>query len=42
VLRTDIDDMISTDMSIMPEGLEEKMTKSEMADLIAYLLDVVE
>jgi putative heme-binding domain-containing protein len=42
VLRTNIDEMRSTELSIMPEGLEEKIVKEEMADLLAYLLAVVE
>ena len=42
ILRTNIDEMHSTGLSIMPEGLEEKVTKTEMADLLAYLLAVVE
>jgi hypothetical protein len=42
VLRTDIDEMESTDLSIMPEGLELKIAKPEMADLLAYLLTVIE
>ena len=37
VLRTNIDEMANTGLSIMPEGLEEQITKAEMADLLAYL-----
>ena len=40
VLRTNIEEMRSTDLSIMPEGLEEQVNKPAMADLIAYLLAV--
>jgi putative heme-binding domain-containing protein len=42
VRRTQIDEMRSTDLSIMPEGLETKITQAEMADLLAYLLTVME
>jgi putative membrane-bound dehydrogenase-like protein len=42
ILRTDIDEMRSTDLSIMPEGLESKISPAEMADLLAYLLNVIE
>jgi putative membrane-bound dehydrogenase-like protein len=42
VLRHDIDELISSELSIMPEGLEEKITKQEMADVIQYLLVVLE
>ena len=38
VLRTDVDEMLNTGLSIMPEGLEEQITKQEMADLIGYLM----
>jgi len=40
LLRADIDEMISTGKSLMPEGLETKITPAEMADLIAYLRNV--
>jgi putative heme-binding domain-containing protein len=42
ILRTEIDEMRSTDLSIMPEGLETKISQAEMADLLAYLLTVIE
>jgi putative membrane-bound dehydrogenase-like protein len=42
ILRNDIDQMRSTDLSIMPEGLESKISQAEMADLLAYLLNVME
>lgn len=38
VLRRNIEEMSSTGMSLMPEGLEKKVQPQEMADLIAYLL----
>ena len=41
VLRTNIDEMVNTGISIMPEGLEEQVDKKEMADLIAYLMSLL-
>ena len=38
ILRRNIDEISSTGMSLMPEGLEKKIQPQEMADLIAYLL----
>jgi putative heme-binding domain-containing protein len=40
VLRTDIDEMVNTGLSIMPEGIEKLVTPQEMADLIEYLMTV--
>ncbi|HEY2413642.1 MAG TPA: PVC-type heme-binding CxxCH protein [Pirellulaceae bacterium] len=37
ILRSEIDDIASSGKSLMPEGLEQKITPQEMADLIAYL-----
>jgi putative heme-binding domain-containing protein len=37
ILRKDIDELRSTGMSIMPEGLEKQIDLQSMADLIAYL-----
>ncbi len=37
ILRSQIAEMASTGLSLMPEGLETKITKPEMADLIAFL-----
>jgi putative heme-binding domain-containing protein len=39
VLRIDIDEMLSSSKSLMPEGLEKEITVQEMADLIGYLRD---
>jgi putative membrane-bound dehydrogenase-like protein len=39
ILRSDIDEIVSSGKSIMPEGLEEGMTHREMADLLSFLLD---
>jgi putative heme-binding domain-containing protein len=38
ILRQDIDEMTSTGVSLMPEGLEKKISVAEMADLLAFLL----
>ncbi len=40
VLRTNIDELVNTGMSIMPEGNEKLVTKQELADLIAYLMSL--
>lgn len=37
LLRNDIEEMVSTGKSLMPEGLEQKITHQEMADLIEFL-----
>jgi putative heme-binding domain-containing protein len=38
ILRAQIEDLRSTKLSLMPEGLEEKIKPDEMADLLAFLL----
>jgi putative heme-binding domain-containing protein len=38
VLRSDIDEISSTGMSLMPEGLEQQLDQQAMADVIAYLM----
>jgi putative heme-binding domain-containing protein len=38
VLRIDIEQLRSTGMSLMPEGLEKQIDQAAMADLIAYLM----
>jgi putative membrane-bound dehydrogenase-like protein len=40
IARTNIAEFASTGRSLMPEGFEEKITKPEMTDLIAYLQSV--
>ena len=37
ILRARIDEMTSTGLSLMPEGLEKTISKAEMADLVAFL-----
>lgn len=40
VLRSQIDSITDTGKSLMPDGLEQQLTKQDAADLIAYLLSV--
>ena len=40
VLRIDIEELQSTGVSLMPEGMEKQIDKQAMADLLAYLLSV--
>ncbi|MGE5191410.1 MAG: c-type cytochrome [Deltaproteobacteria bacterium] len=40
VLRVNIDELRSTGLSIMPEGLEKQLDQQAFADLIAYLMSV--
>ncbi len=40
VLRVRIDELRSTGLSIMPEGIEQQIDQAAMADLIAYLTSV--
>jgi len=37
LLRTNIAEIRASNLSLMPEGLEQKMSKQDLADLIAYL-----
>ena len=37
LLRSDIATLKSVNLSLMPEGLEEGMSKQDLADLIAFL-----
>lgn len=38
VARVDVEELVSTGKSLMPEGLEQKLTPQELADVIDYLL----
>ncbi len=38
VLRNEIDELVNTGKSIMPEGLERQLSKQDLADLIEYLM----
>ncbi len=40
ILRRNIAEITSTGKSLMPEGLESKINPQEMADLLAFLLDL--
>jgi putative heme-binding domain-containing protein len=37
VLRSDIDELVATGKSLMPEGLEREISPREMGDLIEFL-----
>jgi putative membrane-bound dehydrogenase-like protein len=37
VLRSDIEELLASKNSLMPQGVEAKITKQEFADLLAYL-----
>ena len=37
ILRSEIDDIASSGKSLMPEGLEQKITPQDLSDLITYL-----
>jgi putative heme-binding domain-containing protein len=39
ILRTNIEQFASTGTSLMPEGLEKRISREEMADLISFLTD---
>ncbi len=39
--RSDIDELRSSGMSIMPEGLEKQIDPAAMADLLAYLMSAI-
>ena len=40
VLRADIEELQSTGLSLMPEGLEKQLDKQAVADVIAFLMQV--
>ncbi len=40
VLRVDIEELRSTGLSFMPEGLEKQIEVPAMADLLAYLKSI--
>ncbi len=37
VLRSDIEQLVSSKLSLMPQALEKTLTRQELADLVAYL-----
>jgi putative heme-binding domain-containing protein len=40
ILRSDIEEMKSTGLSLMPQGLEQQIDVPSMTDLIAYLMSI--
>ena len=38
VLRSQLESLSGTAVSLMPEGIEKQISKQELADLLAYLL----
>jgi putative membrane-bound dehydrogenase-like protein len=40
ILRTQIETVVSSGLSLMPEGLEMQLSKQDLADVIAYLVRV--
>jgi putative membrane-bound dehydrogenase-like protein len=40
VLRGNIEELVNTGLSIMPEGNEKLVTKQELADIVAYLMSL--
>ena len=41
ILRTDIKEMVSSGLSLMPDGLEAAINQQDMADLIAFLQSAI-
>jgi hypothetical protein len=37
ILRTELEELVSTNKSAMPEGLEKDLKPQDIADVIAYL-----
>jgi hypothetical protein len=40
ILRREIQELTTTGKSLMPEGLETRVSPGEMADLLAFLLEL--
>ena len=40
ILRSEIKEMKSSSLSLMPEGFEESIKPAEMADLLAFLMAI--
>lgn len=40
ILRTNIDELIATGVSLMPEGLEKDLTRQDLADVIAFVKSI--
>ena len=37
ILRTKLDELLSTGVSLMPEGLEKKLTRQDLADVLKFV-----
>jgi len=40
ILRTNIDELVSTGVSLMPEGLEKEMSKQDLADVLSFIKSI--
>jgi putative heme-binding domain-containing protein len=40
ILRSNIDELISTETSLMPEGFEKELTPQNIADVIAFVKSI--
>ena len=40
VLRSNIDELLSTGLSLMPEGLEKELDRQQLADVIAFIKSI--
>ena len=40
ILRQNIEEIVGSGKSLMPEGLEQKVDKQKMSDLLAFLLQL--
>jgi putative heme-binding domain-containing protein len=40
VLRSNIDELLSTGLSLMPEGLEKELNRQQLADVIAFIKSI--
>jgi putative heme-binding domain-containing protein len=40
ILRTQIEEIVATGKSVMPEELEKQLNKQDLADVIVYLMSV--
>jgi hypothetical protein len=37
ILRTNIDELVSTGVSLMPEGLEKDLSRQDLADVLSFV-----
>ena len=40
ILRTNIDELVSTGVSLMPEGLEKELSKQDLADVLSFIKSI--